>query len=246
MNCEDLKDVYELYALGVVEGEEREEVAAHLARGCDACRSGVSRAIALNSMLLGSVEDVKAPRRLKRRILASVGGKHRSWTWAGILAAACMLAIAVFFGAQERERARELAEARQQLLALSADRDRMAECLRMLDQPDTMLVGFGKGQPAPPHGNVFVNGRSGVLLIASNLPRLAQGRLFEMWLIPKGGSPHPAGMFQPGASGVGFNLLSGPVDVSTLGAVAVTVEPEAGSPAPTSTPILAVPVTSGP
>jgi anti-sigma-K factor RskA len=242
MNCEELKEMYELYALGLAELEERDEIAAHLARGCDACRRGVDRALALNTMLLATVEDSKPPARLKRRIMASIGAKRRNWTWAGVLAAACMLAIAVWLGAQERERARELADARRQLLEITADRDSMASALRMLEQPDTLRVGFGKGQPAPPHGNVFVNGRDGVLLIAANLPPLSQGRMFEMWLIPKGGAPRPAGMFQPTASGLGFNLMSGPVDVSALGAIAVTIEPEAGSPAPTSTPIFAVPV----
>ena len=240
MNCEDLKDMYELYALGVAEGEEQDEIGAHLARGCEACLRGVNGARALNSLLLSSVEDAKPPARLKRRILASIGAKRRSWTWASVLAAACMLAIAVWLGTQERERARQLADARHQLLEITADRDRMAACLRLLDQPDTIRVGFGKGQPAPPQGNVFVNGQSGVLLIASNLPKLSKGRMFEMWLIPKQGVPHPAGMFEPNASGTGFNLMSGPVDVSSLGAIAVTIEPESGSPAPTSTPILAV------
>lgn len=242
MTCEDLKDMYELYALGLAEGEERDEIAAHLARGCENCRVGVSRALALNSLLIGSVDDAKPPARLKRRVIASIGARHRTWTWAGILAAACMLAIAVWLGAQERERDRQLADARRTLLTVSADRDRMAACLRMLDEPDTMRVGFGKGQPAPPHGNVFVNGHSGVLLIASNLPKLSKGWMFEMWLIPKTGKPHPAGMFQPMPGGTGFNMMSGPVDVSSIGAIAVTMEPEAGSAAPTTQPVFAVPV----
>lgn len=241
MRCEEIEDMYELYVLGLAEPEDRDEIAAHLARGCEACRRGVNQALALNSLLLGTIEDAKPPARLKQRVLASVGVRHRSWTWAAALAAVCMLAIAVWLGAQERERAAELARSRRSLLAMTADRNRLAACLRMLDQPDTVRVGFGQGDQ-PPHGNVFVSGHSGVLLIASNLPKLTAGSLYEMWLIPQQGAPHPAGMFEPTDSGTGFNLMSGPVDLSSLKAVAVTREPEAGSPAPTSTPILAVPV----
>lgn len=242
MSCEELANMYELYALGLAEGEEKMEIAQHLADGCQACRRGVHQALALNSLMLGQVDDVKPRARLKRRVMAAIGVRHRSWTWAAALAAACMLVVALWLGEQERERTAQLADARRELLEVSADRDHMAAALRMLDQPDTILVGFGKGQPAPPKGNVFVNGRSGVLLIASNLPALQPGRLFEMWVIPKGGAPRPAGMFQPSANGMGFNLLAGPLDLASVGTIAVTVEPEAGSPAPTTTPILAVPV----
>jgi len=59
-----------------------------------------------------------------------------------------------------------------------------------------------------------------------------------MWLIPKGGSPRPAGLFQSGETGNAFHILSGPVEIASLDAVAVTVEPESGSPGPTTTPII--------
>ena len=59
----------------------------------------------------------------------------------------------------------------------------------------------------------------------------------QMWVIPKGGAPRPAGLFQS-EGGTALHILSGPVDLATLGAIAVTLEPEAGSQAPTSTPII--------
>ena len=59
-----------------------------------------------------------------------------------------------------------------------------------------------------------------------------------MWLIPKGGAPRPAGLFQSTDAGSAVHVLSGPIDTAALGAVAVTVEPEAGSPAPTSQPLI--------
>jgi len=242
MNCEDLKDLYELHVLGLADPEEHEEIAAHLDRGCEICRRGVKQALAMNSLLLGSVGDARPPRRLKRRILASIGAAPRSFAWAGVLAAACMLAIAVWLGAQERQRAAELAQTRRALIEAASERDHLAECLHLLDQPDTLRVGFGRGPAMPPRGNVFVNGRAGVLLVASNLPALSRGWMYEMWLIPKTGAPHAAGMFGPGASGVGVHMMGGPVDVSSLERIAVTMEPESGSMAPTSKPIFEVPL----
>ena len=64
------------------------------------------------------------------------------------------------------------------------------------------------------------------------------GQTYELWIIPKGGSPKPSGLFQSDARGSAMYLSPAPVDMSTLGAVAVTLEPEAGSAAPTSTPII--------
>ena len=238
MTCDELKDMYELYALGLLEAEEREEADAHLGRKCAACQESLNHALALNAVLMTGSEDAAPSRRLRRRVLASVGIERSSWTWAAALAAACMLVLALWLGVQEQNRQQELIAARQTLMRVQGDRDKMLEAFRFLNQPETRQVGFQKG----PRGNVFVNSQSGVLMIAANLPQLTPGQIFEMWLIPKGGAPRPAGLFTAAPSGDAFHILSGPVDIASLGAVAVTVEPEAGSAAPTSTPIIAVPV----
>jgi anti-sigma-K factor RskA len=196
----------------------------------------------MNSALLTLVPNVAPPRRLKRRIMASIGVERSRWGWAAALAAACMLVVALWLSVQERQRTSELADARRTLLGVTAQRDRLQQALSFLDDPATLPVSFGKGQPAPPRGNVFVHPRLGVLLIASNLPPATSGRIYEMWLIPKGGAPRPAGLFQSEPAGTALHMLSGPVDTSTLGAIAVTLEPESGSPAPTTTAIIVAPV----
>jgi hypothetical protein len=243
MTCEELKDMYELYSLGVIEGEEKAEIDAHLARGCVACRKSLSDAVAMNAALLSLAPDMAPPVRLKRRLMASIGVKQTGWGWAAALAAACMLALALWMGVQERERSAELADARQTLLESKIERDQMMQCLSFLNQPETQQVGFGKGKPA--QGNVFVNPRKGVLLIGANLPELTPGRMFEMWMIPKGGGgPQPAGMFRATESGTAYHMMSGPIDPSSIAAIAVTVEPEGGSAAPTSQPFIVAPVSA--
>jgi len=125
-----------------------------------------------------------------------------------------------------------------------AERDRLEQAFRFLEEPQTRQVNFGQPQAAPPRGNVYLNPQMGVLLIAANLPPLTAAQTYEMWLIPKGPNPvpRPAGLFQSASSGATVHTLSGPFDLANIAAVAVTVEPAAGSPAPTSTPILAVPI----
>ena len=83
----------------------------------------------------------------------------------------------------------------------------------------------------------------GVLLIASNLPKAGPDKTYEMWVIPKGGAPRPAGLFQSDGMRALY-ILNGPVDVSVIGTVAVTLEPAAGSAAPTTPILIAAPVGS--
>jgi len=124
------------------------------------------------------------------------------------------------------------------LMRSAADRDSKQAILDFLRDPDTRQASFAPG----PRGRVFVNKDRGVLLIASHLPALAAGKTLELWTIPKGGTPKPAGVFKPDSDGRAVFLSKGAVEMASLGAVAVTVEPEGGSPAPTTTPIFVAPL----
>lgn len=243
MNCQELRDMYELYALGVLEGGERAEIEEHLGRGCETCRRGLADAAALNSVML-SLTPVETPsRRLRHRLLASIGYERPGWFWTGALAASLMLVLALWLATQERERSSQLAEVRQTLLQVTAERDRLNQAVRFLSDPETRPASFGRGQLAPPHGYVLLHPQLGVMLIASNLPAAGAGKTYEMWFLPKTGAPRPAGLFQ--SDGLrGLHILTGPVDLDALNAVAVTVEPAAGSAAPTTTPIIVAPVGS--
>ncbi len=118
------------------------------------------------------------------------------------------------------------------------DLTRIQAAFQFLNEPDTEQAVFGKGQPLPPRGRIFVN-RRGVLLLASNLPQAPTGKTYEMWLIPKTGGPIPAGLFQSDPLGNALYVRNAPVDLASTKAIAISVEPAAGSSAPTTTPIVA-------
>jgi anti-sigma-K factor RskA len=82
-----------------------------------------------------------------------------------------------------------------------------------------------------------------VLFIASNLPRTPAGKIYEMWLIPKGAKPVPAGLFQSQDDGEAMHVRTGTVDVASTAAVAVTLENEAGADQPTTTPLIVAALT---
>jgi hypothetical protein len=239
--CQDFQDNFEFYALGLLDPAEQIAIDDHLRTGCDTCGDALKDALAVNAIMMSMAPDVVPPARLKRRVMASVGVQPMSWSWLAAVAASCMLIVALWLSVQERSRSAELAQARHTLIEVSGQRDRLLQALSFLDDPATVPVSFGKGQPIPPHGNVFVHSKLGVLLIAANLPAAQSGKIYEMWVIPKGGAPRPAGLFQS-QGGTAMHILSGPLDVGTVGAIAVTLEPEAGSAAPTSTPIIVAPV----
>jgi anti-sigma-K factor RskA len=235
MNCEQLRDHYDLYALDIAEDPERGEIRAHLDRGCEVCVAGVKRALETAALLGASAPDVAPSGRLRRRILASVGVERRvnwmvAWTAAAVVAA--MLLVLIFVA---RDRAKYVREAL-----------RSREALSILYGPRTVEASFGGAQAQPPRGTVFVNPSQGVLLIASNLFPTPSDKIYEMWLIPKGAPPIPAGLFQSGRDGQAMHIRPGAVDVASTAAVAVTVENEAGAGQPTTTPLIVASLPAAP
>ncbi|MEO8097953.1 MAG: anti-sigma factor [Acidobacteriota bacterium] len=240
MNCDDLRDSFELYALGLLEeGEEKTEIRAHLERGCQTCSAQMKDALAVQALFLSQVPEVVPPARLKRRVLGAVGIQPMGWTWLAAAAAAAMLVMALWFNVLARSRENDLNRARTALAQTSAERDRLQAVFQFLEDPETRQVNFGTPQSQPPRGNVYLHPRLGVLLIASNLPALNPTQTYEMWVIPKNGAPRPAGLFQAGADGTAVHTLPQGVNLADVAAIAVTVEPAAGSPAPTTTPLFA-------
>jgi hypothetical protein len=241
MSCEELQDYYELYEMGVAGEPKKSEIREHLNRECEVCMAGMERARAITAILGGTASPATPSPKLRRRILASVGFEQRSFGWTPFLAAATALSLcaAVYFGGRERDFAEMATRLRDQLGRQDVELTRMNEAFAILNGPETKVVSFGTSQPQPPKGRVFVNPSQGVLLIASNLPPLPLGKVYEMWMVPKGGNPVRAGEFQSQSDGTAMHVPRGAVDVGGTEGVAVTMENEGGADVPTM-PILAV------
>ncbi len=235
MRCEELRDMYELYALGVLDPEERMEIDDHLGRKCDVCTPAVKRAAAINAAILSFVPEVAPPRGLRNRVVASVGGGRKGFGWwpLWLVASAGLAVAAMTFYFETKDIGTQLEQAKVTLAKKTTEADRAAQIYEFLNQPETKAVGFNGKEAVPPKGNFFVNPRSGVLLIATNLPQLEMGKTYQMWTIAKGQHPVPAGLFRSDEHGGATHLQSGPVDVASLAAVAVSLEPEGGSAQPT-------------
>jgi anti-sigma-K factor RskA len=239
MNCDELRDQYELYALGVLDAAERAELDEHLRREGDPCIEGVQHARQLVSTLALTAPESRPPARLRSRVVGLVNQPKRSWVRAPewIATAVALAMIAAWLANMRRLQERTLTEARQELSRKNVELAQLNEAFALMSDPAARQLVFGENAPKP-RGRVFVNPKQGVLLLASNLSPAPAGKIYEMWIIPKGGSPLPAGVFQSQPDGTAMYLRKGAVDVASTGFVAVTLEPEAGSQAPTSQPLI--------
>jgi hypothetical protein len=226
MNCNELREHYELYVIGVAEEPERSEIRAHLNRECQVCTQGIQRAREVVALLGGTA--------------ARAGVAQRRFGWAPFLAAALAMAIfaAVYFSGRERDLANELARVREQNRQQNIELTRVNQAFAILTGADTTVTTFGEGPPKL-KGKVFVSPSQGVLLIAGNLQPAPSGKAYEMWIV-KDGKAKAAGMFQSAPDGSAMHIQRG--TVANTDAVAVTLENEAGADQPTSTPLFAAPI----
>ncbi|WP_406463766.1 anti-sigma factor [Streptomyces sp. NBC_00111] len=86
----------------------------------------------------------------------------------------------------------------------------------------------------------FSRSEGSATLAVSGLPALPAGRTYAAWFM-EDGTPVPAGLLS-GDPGRQVTLLEGTLDDAT--AVALSVEPDGGSPQPTTVPLGAVPLTA--
>jgi anti-sigma-K factor RskA len=242
MNCDELRESYELYALGIAEEPDRGEIRAHLERDCPTCVPGVRGARELTSLIGATAPAVEPPARLRKRVLALAGGQTDpllKWSRLWMAVAAGALIAAVVFSTRAQRTSEELQRVRAESAAQTRELARLSEAFAILNQPDARQVVFGGAAPQPPRGRVFLDRTRGVLLLASNLPPAPAGKMYEMWVIPKGGKPVAAGLFQSAADGTALHLLPGPVNVAGTAAVAVTLEVAAGATVPNLPPVFA-------
>jgi hypothetical protein len=239
MTCEELKDDYETYALGALDGPALDELREHLARRCENCTPGVRQAEGLVARMALAVTPVDPPKRLRKRIMRLVqpeaGGAR--WNWWLAAATALSLFFAVHIWMRHQEMHREFFEVWvPKYDQLKAENARMNETLALLEDPAAKEVTFGKGA----RGRVVISPRHGVAFSGQNMAALAPGKTYEMWIIPKGGKPVPAGTFEPSADGSALHVQSGPVDLASTAAVAVSIEQQGGVASPTADQIIIV------
>jgi anti-sigma-K factor RskA len=250
---EQFADDILLHALGELTSAQLVELDKHL-KTCADCRQELEQLRGDMALLALSATGAEPPQRSRERLMAAIAKEPRraqlvqqrqpkpvAWwrplEWA--LGAAAAVAI-VFLLHQNSNLHRQIAgleadsAAQQQQLTQAKE---MMASLTSADAEHFILVA-AKTPPQPQGKAIYVRRSGALVFLANNMPKLPPQKAYELWLIPTTGAPIPAGVFKPGASGNATVInppLPAGIEAKTF---AITVEPEAGSAAPTSQPVM--------
>jgi hypothetical protein len=162
------------------------------------------------------------------------------WNWVLVPATLVLAGLCLTLWQQNRQLLGDLYEARRVAADFERERLHVLGLVNVLSSPDTVTVKLASTTPAEAAevgGVVRYNQRLGSLVYSAELPPLPPDKVYQMWLVPKSGTPIGAGTFADGRPGK--NVLSAAVPPNTEPkAFAVTIEPAGGVPQPTGKTIL--------
>jgi anti-sigma-K factor RskA len=240
---------FDLYALGVLEGDELKGIETHIAT-CTDCARQVAEArgriatialsaeqqepsLAVRQRLLAKVRAEKDPSRAKS-LPVSEQAPSRFWNFVFATAALALAVFAVFLWRSNEKLQRELDQEATQAKQQIAATERARHIAELMTSPETVTVSLAPKAPmATMPGRVLYNSKIGALIYAGTLPQLSADKSYELWVIPQSGNPIPAGVFSADPNGEA-NVVMPPIPAGVSAkAFAVTIEPAGGTASPT-------------
>ena len=255
MTHTDAQELTALYVLGAVAGSEREAFEAHVAT-CAECQREVASLRPVSIGLLQAVPERTPSPALRQRVLDAAIGRRASpdqrrlWSrspvlqWLTTAAALAIAVAAVIVSARTASRARaagaDARNARVQAVeaeSRASDAQRklaaVAAQLDVLTAPDVVRVELTGQQPAPSAvARAYWSRSRGLVFTASHLPPAPPNRTYQLWVVTAA-APISAGLLTTTSTGDVSAMFNTPSDIPTPVAMAVTLEPEGGVPAPT-------------
>ena len=234
---EELKDAC---ALGAIAEEERrqfeEYLAGHLERQAEVEELG-----AVAGLLALSPQEQEPSPQIRSRIMDAVraeavhpSASHRSWlAWLRELlsvrslapGAAALLVIGLFAWSML-------------LRGEVQDLQGRVQTLQSQPQGPQMVTLGGAGTDQRARAELVTLEGDRAVLVVENMPPVPEGKTYQIWVI-EDEVPKPSGLFKPRQDSVAA-VVEHPLGGGDV--IAVTVEPEGGSPKPTSEPMLAAEV----
>ncbi|MFF8840708.1 anti-sigma factor [Streptomyces sp. NPDC015130] len=229
------------YALGALDDDERKDFDAHL-QTCEACRQEAAEFGATTARLAAAVAQAP-PAAAKAQVMAAIDGVRQlppripapgvapalggflrrravPWALAASVAAAVLGGVAVWQSQHGQELEQQARQAQQQLDAVGS----------VLAAPDAQTV-HGKAANGALTTVVASEQQNKAVFTAADLPAPGAGKTYQLWL-DHDGTMRPAGLIDHD----GTVVLTG--DPADAGAVGLTLEPDGGSPQPTTDPLL--------
>lgn len=257
MDCEQLALLYEEYALGVMEGDERAELETHLSRHCPQCVPGVAKARSVVAQLAQVAPDAQPPAALRGRIMDAVkpsatpsrssASSEKSppqhamfpvWAWVAAAALALMTGYTIRqMGNQSAQLAELQKEMRLATLQNQALQDQMEQgrlVAAVMMSPDSMPLKLMPKDKNMPMVHAYLHPRMGVAITADEMPTVPPARTLQLWFMPKKGKPTSMAIFRPDPAGQIAFVVPVNMPMNEIAALAVTEEPAGGSPQPTT------------
>ncbi len=255
MDCAQLAPLYDEFALGVLSGEERDELEAHLARACKVCTPGVEKARWVVAHLSHLAPEAQPPASLKRRILNAATDSpdaaerqqlpprravFPAWAWAAAAALALVTGYAVrqmqTLTAQLGDLRRQMRVAELQNRALQDQLDLGRQVAAVMMSPASKQLKLVPTKSTMPMVHAYLHPQMGVAITAEEMPALPASRTLQLWSVPKKGQPLSLAIFHPDAQGQVAFVAPVTMPETEIAALAVSEEPAGGSPQPTSSP----------
>jgi anti-sigma-K factor RskA len=125
------------------------------------------------------------------------------------------------------------AQSQQQLVQLRAATDQSTQVRQILAAGDLRRIDLAGTKVAPAAtGRAFWSQTEGLVVAFANLPATQTGQVYQLWVIPPGGTPIDAGLLELQPDGRALTLARSGTS-ERVGTVAITLEPAGGSPVPT-------------
>jgi anti-sigma-K factor RskA len=249
------------YELGALDAPERAALEAHLAGGCADCTAALAEARWMVSQLAYTAPEAAPSDMLRGRLMQIVRAEAASadrgvaktatvakpavpfWMWAAVAA----LVIATFYSSwNARQVQKQIGDLNDRAVAQLHSREKIEAELAsvqrvasILSDPASVKIGLATSQPELGPLQANWNPKLGLVVSGTKIPQPAGNRVLQLWLIPKaaGGKPLPSLVLRPDANGNLVMLVPNPPEVmAEIKALAVSEEPEGGSPQPTTTP----------
>ena len=257
---EQFADDLALYALGSLDGAERQALEKHL-DGCASCQRELELLRGDGSLLALTTAGPKPPARARQRLMSAIAAAprlpgavattergQRSWWpafgWPTLrwVAAVALVAVAIGLLRQNSTLQQDLASLH---VRFSDQENKLAQVNQtvatLLDPEATKIELVAVGSKPQPRGKAIYQRRTrNLIFLASNLPPLPAEKIYELWLFPaNGGAPIAAGLFKPDARG-SATVVNPPLPEGVAAKnFVVTLEPESGPhESPRGTPVI--------
>ena len=246
----DLHGLSGVYALDALTGLELDQFEHHLHR-CPPCENEV-RGFRETATRLAQAVAASPPAALRERVLAAASVTRqlppevretlpartrpartrpagRPWLpRVAVAVAAAAVAAAVALGVVQSSTQQQLSQAQAENRSVAA----------VLAAPDARLA-VRRTSAGGLATVVASQSRHALIISTAGLPDLSGGKVYELWFLA-GQTARRAGLLPPPAAGRTAPLLASGLQPGD--AVALTVEPAGGTSQPTTTPIVAVPL----